>query len=250
VLEQQVDAGAQRCLGQLDGAHVVLGDGETHTVRLVHDVAEGAAVLDDAIGALGEVALHDAVGVDDAGQIHLADHLDDARPADARDVERLRALLEAGLVAPQVATDDLEPCDQRLAVDADPLDGTCRRALPAAQLGALERRSRGAAGGELACAVADDDLGVGAHVHQQLHGGGAMRAFGEDDRRSVCTDVARNARCQVHLRVSARQLERRCRHGDGLGGACVWQAHPGRRGVHGQRRRALALASGPVEGPR
>ncbi len=143
------------------------------------------------------------------GEVHLADHLDDAGTADARDVEVLGGRGEAGLVAPQVAADHLEAGLERVAVDAHSLDGAGRGALAAAELRALERRAGGAGGGELAMLVADDDLGVGADVDEQLHGGGAVRALGEDDRRGVGADVAGDARCQVHLRVAERAV--RCR---------------------------------------
>ena len=44
VLDEQVDAGAQRGLGELDRPHVVLGDGQAHTVALVEHVGERAPV--------------------------------------------------------------------------------------------------------------------------------------------------------------------------------------------------------------
>ena len=55
--------------------------------------------------------------------------------------------------------------------------------------------------------VAEHDLGVGADVDEQLHGGRAMRALGEDDRGGVGADVTGDARRQVHRRVGAVQLE-------------------------------------------
>ena len=50
VVHQQPDAGVERGLGELDGAHVVLGDEDARATvgRLVQDVAEGATVRHDA----------------------------------------------------------------------------------------------------------------------------------------------------------------------------------------------------------
>ncbi len=46
LVHEQPDAGVQRGLGELDGAHVVLGDEDARAVvgRLVEDVAERPAV--------------------------------------------------------------------------------------------------------------------------------------------------------------------------------------------------------------
>ncbi len=53
LVEQQFDAGIKRRLGELDGAHVVLGDGDA-LLTLMHEIGEGAAVRQDAGAAFGQ----------------------------------------------------------------------------------------------------------------------------------------------------------------------------------------------------
>ena len=57
--------------------------------------------------------------------------LDDARAADAGDVELGSDVGEARLVGPQIAADHLEPRLERVAVDPHPLDRPGGRALAA-----------------------------------------------------------------------------------------------------------------------
>ena len=79
----------------------------------------------------------------------------------------------------------------------DALDGPRGGALPAADLGALEGGPGGARGGQQAAADAEHDLGVGAHVHHQLHALAALRLLGQDDPGRVGADVAGDARQDV-----------------------------------------------------
>ena len=106
-------------------------------------------------------------------------------------------LLEARLVGPGVDADDPESRLERLAVDADALDGAGRGALPAGDLGALERGAGRARCGEEPALVAEDDLGVRPDVDDQRHPLGLVRLLGEDHPGRVGADVAGDARQQV-----------------------------------------------------
>ena len=75
-----------------------------------------------------------------------------------------------------------------------------RGALPARDLRALERRPRGARGGEQAFAVAEHDLGVRPDVDQEAHLVGEVRRLGEHDAGGVRADVAGDARQHVRAR--------------------------------------------------
>ena len=147
-------------------------------------------------------AVDDAVLPDDAGEVHLRDHFDDARAADAGDAGRGGGLGEARLVRPQVAADDLEARLQRLRIDAHALDGARRRALAAADLRALEGRTGRARAGEQALVVAEHDLGIGADVDEQRHLLGEVRALGQHDAGGVGADVAGDAGQHVDARVA------------------------------------------------
>ena len=87
VLHQEFDAGIQGGLRELDGPHVVLGDLQGHRA-LMNDIAESPAGWHDAVAARGQLSIHDAILVDDAAQIHLGNHFDDSRAADAGDPDR------------------------------------------------------------------------------------------------------------------------------------------------------------------
>ena len=172
VVHQQADAGVERGLRELDRADVVLGDDDPRAAGdpVVEDVAERPAVGDDPRRARGQRPVDDAVRGDDAGEEQLGDDLDDPRAADAGDARsRRRRPAKPGLVRPGVDADDLEPRLQRLAVDADALDGAGRGALAAADLGALERGAGRARRREQPVAVAQHDLGVRADVDDERH---------------------------------------------------------------------------------
>ena len=72
------------------------------------DVAECAPVGDDAVAARGQLTVDDAVLIDDAGEVHLRDHFDDSRTADAGDAGGRRRLGKSRFVGPQIRADDLE----------------------------------------------------------------------------------------------------------------------------------------------
>ncbi len=197
VLDEQVDAGAQRRLGELDGAHVVLRHGKLRRRIAIEDVAERPAVGDDVVGPLGVVADDGAVGVDDAGEVHLGDEVDDAGPADTRDAGGGDGRGEPRLVAPRLDADHLDAGAQRLRIDAHRLDGTGGRPLPAADLCAFERRSGRARRRQQPRAVAEDDLGIGADVDDEPHVLAAVGLLGEHGGRRVGADVAGDARRDV-----------------------------------------------------
>ena len=127
------------------------------------------------------------------GEVQLGDDLDDAGAADAGDAGLLDGLGEVRRIRPRVHADDPEARLQRRAVDADALDGAGRGALAAADLGALEGRAGRTGRGEQPALVAQDDLRVGADVHEQGHALGQLRFLGQDDAGRVRADVARDA---------------------------------------------------------
>ena len=192
-VEQEAAAGVQRRLGELDLAHVVLRDRELG-LAVDEDVREGAAVGDDARGALRERAVDRAVGRDHAGQVELCDRLDDPRAAHAGD-PRAR---EGRVVRPRVAADHAEARLERVGVDAHALDRAGGGALPAADLRTLERRPGRAGRGEQPLAVPEHDLGVRADVDDQVHLVEQVRALGEDHAGGVGADVTGDARQHVH----------------------------------------------------
>ena len=205
VLDEQVDAGAQRSLGELDRAYVVLGDGQLGVAGGVQHVRERPAVGDDALRPRRHLTADRAVGLDQTRQVHLGDDVDDARTAHPGHTRRRDGLVEAGIVRPHVRADHLERWFECLAVDPHTFDGARRRTLPAADLRTLERRTGRARRGVLAGAVAEHDLGVGADVDEQLHRVATVRALGEQGRRRVGADVTGDARPGVERR--RRQVE-------------------------------------------
>ena len=156
---------------------------------------------DDARAARGELPVDDAVLADDAGEEHFRDHFDDPGAADARDSGAPHRLLEPRLIGPQVRPDHLEARLEGRRVDAHALDRPGRGALAAADLRALEGRSRGAGAGEQPAAVAEHDLRVGADVHQQRELIGQVGALGEDDAGGIRADVAGDAGQGVDARA-------------------------------------------------
>ncbi len=137
VLHQEFDASVEGGLGELNGTNIVLGDCERYRASM-YDIAESAAGWHDAVAARSQLSIDHAVLVDDARQVHLGNHFDDARAADARDAEAARDLGEARVIRPEVRADDLESGLQGGGIDSDPLDGTGRRALTATDLSAFE----------------------------------------------------------------------------------------------------------------
>ena len=216
VVHQQPHAGLQRGLGQLDGAHVVLGDAQrgSTVARLVQHVGEDAAVLDDPRRARGQRAVDGAVGVEHPGQEQLGDDLDDPGAAHAGDAGRWQVLLEPVLVRPAIAADHADAGLERVAVDPHPLDGARRRPLPARDLRALERGAGRAGRGEQPLPLAEHDLGVGARRRP----GAAPRRCGAGPRRGW--PPRRRPR-----------RGRRCRAGRGAGRGgsarrCPWPGRP------------------------
>ena len=141
------------------------------------------------------------------------------------------AAAKSGLVRPGVDADDPEARLERVAVDADALDGAGRGALATADLGALEGRAGRARRGEQPALVAEHDLGVRADVDDEGHAVGLVRLLGEDDAGRVGPDVAGDAR--QHVDPGAR---------DGRAGRAraPWSARRGRWPARTARRRAAS----------
>ena len=117
-------------------------------------------------------------------------------------------LVELGFVTPRFSADHLEAGLQGLSVDTDTFDGPDGGALTGGNLGSLEGRSgRGGRCQEL-FAIAEDDLGVGAHIDEELEVIGSVRSLRDDRSSGVGADVARDARQYVHLGgLSARDVD-------------------------------------------
>ena len=186
LVHEQAGAGVEGGLGELDGAHVALGDEDV----VVQAVGVGAALRDHAVGAGLLGGADEAGGVDEAGGAHLGDRLDDAGAADAGDAGVRR---EAGVVGPGVDADDAVAGLLRHRVDLDALDGAGGGALAGGDLRALEGGAGGGGAGEDAGPVAEQDLGVGADVDDEHEVVGAVGGLGEGDRGGVGADVAGDA---------------------------------------------------------
>ena len=147
----------------MDGPHIVLCDQQRS--RGVQHVGSGAPILDHSRRRRID---NGSIGGDHPGEKQFGDHLDDARSADADNLDfgGGRSRDKAWVVGPQFAADHFEPRLQRVPVDADPLDGPNRGPLPARNLGSLERRTGGARRGEEPVTVAENDLGVGTDVDE------------------------------------------------------------------------------------
>ena len=197
LVHQQSEAGMQSRLGKLDGAHVILRDDDI----LGHAIGECAAVFLDPRGAGGNRAVDDPVGRQDAGQIHLGQHLDDAGPADAGDAGGFYRLVKAVFIRPLLDTDDAETGLQRVLVDADALDGTRRGALAGRNLRALECRTCRRGGGKHALAVADDNLGIGADIDDKGVDLGLLRGLGKHHAGGVGAHMAGDARQHIDPRA-------------------------------------------------
>src|SRR3546814_8332048 len=125
----------------------------------MQQVGESAPVGLHARAARRRGAVDGAVLGEDAGEVHLRQHLDDAGAADAGDAELPGLLREAFLVRPEIAADYFEARLQGLGVDAHALDGAGRGALAAGDLRTLEVRAGRRGAGPQAIAVAETDLG-------------------------------------------------------------------------------------------
>ncbi len=201
----------------------------------VQHVRERSAVGDDALRPRRHLTADRAVGFDQTRQVHLGDDVDDARTAHAGDARRGDRLVEAGIVRPHVRPDHLERRLERLAIDPHAFDGARRGALPAADLGTLERRPGRARRGVLAGAVAEHDLGVGADVDEQLHRVAAVRALGEHRGRGVGTDVTGDARPGVERRGGQVEVEVARQADHGLVGRQHERRRPERRRIDAER---------------
>ena len=137
-------------------------------------------------------------GAQHAGDRHLGHRLDDARAANAGDAGASRRLGEAWIVRPEIAADHLEARLQRVAVDAQALDGAGRGALAATDLRALEGGAGRRRAGEQARAIAEHDLGIGADIDDEAKLVAKDRRFAQDHGGGVGADMAADARQSVH----------------------------------------------------
>ena len=193
LVHQQPRAGVERGLGELDGAHVALGDEDARPSRaVVQQVGVGAALGDAAVAAGLLGGADQAGGVDDAGEPHLGDHLDDAGAADAGDA--------AAVVGGNAGSSDQrsQPMTRKRGSRVAGSIST-RSIAPGAARWPEEicaPSKAGPVGEEQAStllAVAEQDLGVGADVDDQHQLVRLVRRLGERHGGGVGADVAGDA---------------------------------------------------------
>ena len=221
--QQDLPAGGDRGLGELQLAHVALGEEDRDAGRVLAAPVQDEHPLLADLGQprrepgkpLGGVLVGDeAPGVvEQAGVDELGDRVDEARAAhpDRLDV-----------------ADHLEV--ERVAVDLDALDRAVGGPHPAVDLGGLEGRTGGRRRGQHAVDRAQRDLAVGADVDEQPQPPVAGQAGGEHAGDDVAADVG--AQRGEHVRRGARV------HGD----AEVGRPH-GREARAWRRRTAPSTAA-------
>ena len=166
MIHQQADPGVEGGFGELDRAHVVLGDAQLACGAVVQHVRERAVVghaRERCGGRTVDGCPSRRITPARKGSAMLR-YL--PRAANTRDADISGLLRRLGLVRPRVDTDDLDARFECVAVDPHPFDGAGRRALAARQLCPFERGAGGARRREQPVAVAQHDLRVGADVDE------------------------------------------------------------------------------------
>ncbi len=196
--QQQAGPGVQRRLGQLDGAHVALGDDDVAAGGRGdgshQNVFEGSAA--PAQPRRGAGVVEQAVRAQQPRHAQLGDGLDDTAAADAGRSGGGQA--DPFAAEPVIAADHFPARLERRRIDADALDGSRRRPLAVGDLGALEGRAGGAGGAHDPLPVPDRDLGVGADVDDQADLVRLVRGFGQQHGDVVGADMAGDAGEQMH----------------------------------------------------
>ena len=181
-VEEQLPAGVDGALGELQAAHVVLGEDDV-AVRPVGD-----QVLDALVAPAHErvVSLQAPALVDHAGLHEAGEQVDDAGAADADGPAP--AMVSMSVASPS-------------GVDRDALDGARHGLHAVLDLVALEGGAGGAARDRDAAVVREGDLGVGADVdgHARPLLGGEAR--GGDHGQRVRADEPGDGRREVHAAV-------------------------------------------------
>ena len=196
-LHQQAAARVERRLRELDLPHVVLRDRQAPARPTRGRRRTCARRGRPAAERADERAVDRPVGREDPRKQELGDDLDDARSTDARDPDAGKAGHRPTTSSQPI---DLDARLERLRVDPHPLDRPGRRALSAADLGALERRPGRARRGKEALAVSEHDLGIRADVDEKRDLIGEVRRLREDHARRY--PRRRGPRCRAgHTRA-------------------------------------------------
>ena len=125
LVHQQTEPGMQRRLCQLDSTDIILRD---HNI-VRNTVGECAAILLDPRRACHHRTIDHPVGRQNAGDIHLGQHLDNAGPANAGDASGLHRRIKAILIRPFLDADHPKARLQRILVDTDPFNCARRGTL-------------------------------------------------------------------------------------------------------------------------
>ena len=105
----------ERRLGKLDRPHIILG----HHDIIRYAVGKGAAINLNPRGAGSHRAVNDTITCQDFGKIHLGQHLDNARSANAGDPCCLHRVVKSVLIRPLFCTNHPKARLQRILVDTD-----------------------------------------------------------------------------------------------------------------------------------
>ena len=154
--------------------------------------------------------------IEEAGQQQLRDDVHEARAADSHRLD--------------VASDhlQLDPVAQGHAFDRS-LGGP----HAALDLTSLERRAGRSRGGERPLGAADNDLPIGADIHEDAHLGVARHAGGQNAGDDVRADVGAQCRQGLHVAVWMDvEAEHGGRHGKRLHEGGGERHHGDRRRVH------------------
>ena len=118
LVHEQAETGIERRLGQLDCPHIVLGDG----YRIGNTVAEGPAIGLYARRQRRFFAINLTIFGDDPGEIHLSQHFDNSRPANAGNACIFNSFIKALFIRPDIGADHTIARLQRFRVDLDTLN--------------------------------------------------------------------------------------------------------------------------------
>mmetsp|Transcript_23292 Transcript_23292/g.40284 ORF Transcript_23292/g.40284 Transcript_23292/m.40284 type:complete len:292 (+) Transcript_23292:3707-4582(+) len=164
----------------------------------MQNVGMGAPVRDTAGGPGLRRAANEARWVQKACKPHLGNGLDNARPTDAGDARDRRCRIKAILIRPQINADHPKTGLFRNGINLDPLNRARCGALPTGDLRALKGRTGGRRTGQHLVAIAQQNFGIGAHVHHQDQVIRLVWRLRQCDGRRIRADMARDAGQQVN----------------------------------------------------
>ena len=217
-LHEQPHAGIQSRLAQLNGTHIVLHNFQSWCAAAcpVEFIGEGTPISLYPRVAHGKFAADRTVLTDDAGQVHLCEHLDDARTANPGHARHRHRVRKAGCIRPELTANHLEAGLQGVRVNAYPLNGARRGPLPATDLRPLKSRPGRARTGQQALPVAQHDFGIGTHIDQQADPLGEVGPLSQDHASCISPYMSGNTGQDINARIAVDvkvNLHRPKRHG-------------------------------------